>query len=101
MPGLFLLLKNALSPEIRLSICHNSGLGAMLVPDFVSGGTMENEHNKLYPEDQARVDEYLRSGFNDVERKPFRPLKLLLILVLAVSSMTGLSLLLAWATGIY
>ncbi|QQD20060.1 DUF3094 family protein [Spongiibacter nanhainus] len=62
---------------------------------------MENEHNKLYPEDQARVDQYLQSGFNDVERKPFRPLKLLGILVLAVSSMTGLSLLLAWATGIY
>jgi Protein of unknown function (DUF3094) len=37
-----------------------------------------NEKRQLNSEDQARVDEYLRSGYNDVERKPFRPWRLLL-----------------------
>lgn len=50
---------------------------------------VENEHNELYPEDQARVDEYLRQGYNDVERKPFRPFRLLAVLVVIV---TGLSI---------
>ena len=53
---------------------------------------MENEHNKLYPEDQAKVDEFLKAGYNDVERKP---LKLLGFLLLSVTSMTVLSLVLA------
>lgn len=56
---------------------------------------MENEHNKLYPEDQAKVDEFLKAGYNDIERKPFKPLKLLGILALSVTSMTVLSLVLA------
>lgn len=62
---------------------------------------MENEHNKLYPEDQARVDEYLKTGYNNVERKPFRPLRLLVILILSVSVMSGGSILLARLTGVY
>ncbi|WP_372864382.1 DUF3094 family protein [Spongiibacter sp.] len=61
---------------------------------------MENEHNKLYPEDQAKVDEYLQAGYNDVERKPFKPFKLLLILAASVTSMTLLSLWLATLIGI-
>lgn len=62
---------------------------------------MENDHNKLYPEDQAKVDEYLKVGYNNVERKPFRPFKLLLILIVAVSTMSIGSVLLARLTGIY
>ncbi len=62
---------------------------------------MENEHNRLYPEDQAKVDEYLRRGYNNVERKPFRPLKLLIILIVAVSTLSAGSLWLATLTGIY
>ena len=61
---------------------------------------MENEHNKLYPEDQLKVDEFLNKGYNDVERKPFKPLKLLLILAASVSCMTLLSLWLATFVGI-
>lgn len=61
---------------------------------------MENEHNKLYPEDQQKVDEYLKAGYNDVERKPFKPFKLLLILAASVTSMTVLSLWLASFVGI-
>lgn len=62
---------------------------------------MENEDNRLYPEDQARVDQYLRSGHNDVERKPFRPFRLLLVLAAVVSCFTGLSLALARLAGVY
>ncbi|MGK0500164.1 MAG: hypothetical protein ACJAYG_001811 [Oceanicoccus sp.] len=57
---------------------------------------MSND-NKLYPEDQAKVDEFLSKGVNSVERKPFRPLHLLLILFVAVTSISVLSL---WVAGI-
>ena len=62
---------------------------------------MENEHNKLYPEDQARVDAFLRRGYNETDRKPFRPLKLLFVLLIAVSCLSVTSLLLAWYAGVY
>ncbi|WP_372748726.1 DUF3094 family protein, partial [Litorivivens sp.] len=32
-----------------------------------------SQDRKLYPEDQQRVDEYLKSGYNDTPRKPFKP----------------------------
>jgi hypothetical protein len=35
------------------------------------------DDNKLSPEDMKRVEQYLQSGFNTSERKPFRPLLLL------------------------
>ena len=57
--------------------------------------------NKLYPEDQARVDQYLREGYNDVERKPFRPLRLLAILALIVTGFSLISLGIARYYGIY
>ena len=56
---------------------------------------------KLSPEDQAKVDEFLRTGVNSVERKPFRPLRLLLILVGLVSGLSVLSLVLARSVGVY
>lgn len=62
---------------------------------------MENKHNKLYPEDQARVDQFLKKGYNDTERKPFRPLKLLFILAIIVSVITVTSLALARLGGVY
>lgn len=46
------------------------------------------EQRKLSAEDQARVDEYLVSGYNRTERKPFRPLRLLVVLTFIVSSLT-------------
>lgn len=36
-----------------------------------------SEENNLSAEDQARVDQVLNSGYNRVERKPFRGLILL------------------------
>jgi hypothetical protein len=45
--------------------------------------------SRLNPDDQRRVDEYLKSPLHQVERKPFRPW-LLLVLVLAVTIGLGL-----------
>ena len=62
----------------------------------------DNSHeNKLYPEDQARVDGFIERGVNSVERKPFRPLRLLLILIAVVTSLSILSQFLARWAGIY
>ncbi len=56
---------------------------------------------ELTPEDQAKVDKFVSTGINSVERKPFRPLRLLLFLVVVVSCLSGLSLLLARVSGVY
>ncbi|MDH0747944.1 DUF3094 domain-containing protein [Pseudomonas sp. GD03842] len=45
--------------------------------------------SRLNPEDQKRVEEYLRAPQHQVERRPFRPW-LLLVLVLAVVIGLGL-----------
>ena len=60
-----------------------------------------SDDNRLYPEDQARVDHYLREGYNDVERKPFRPLRLMLMLLGVVTTLMLLSIGLARYYGIY
>lgn len=57
--------------------------------------------DKLHPEDQARVDAFIKRGVNSVERKPFRPLRLLFILVAVVIGLSVLSQLLARWAGIY
>ncbi|MCP3907052.1 MAG: DUF3094 family protein [Oceanicoccus sp.] len=59
------------------------------------------KENKLFPEDQAKVDEFLKKGVNSVERKPFRPLRLLLILVVIVTGLSIFSVSLARISGIY
>ena len=46
--------------------------------------------SRLNPEDQKRVDEYLRAPQHQVERRPFRPWLLLLLVLVVV---TGLGLL--------
>jgi len=57
--------------------------------------------NKLYPEDQARVDQYLHEGYNDVERKPFRPMRMVLLLTTVVTVLSLLSMGLARYYGVY
>jgi hypothetical protein len=44
---------------------------------------------RLNPDDQRRVDEYLQAPQRQVERRPFRPW-LLLVLVVAVTIALGL-----------
>ena len=56
---------------------------------------------RLYPEDQAKVDEYIHRGYNSVERKPFRPMLLLGLVLVVVTSFTVLSLYLASLVGAY
>lgn len=51
---------------------------------------------KLSDEDMARVEEYLSSPIHQVERKPYRPLRLLLVLWAVVTALGGLALLFAW-----
>ncbi len=55
---------------------------------------------RLSPEDQARVDKFVSTGINSVERKPFRPFRLFLILVALVSSLSVLSVFLARMAGV-
>lgn len=46
-----------------------------------------NKKPQLNDEDQARVDEYLNSGFNKTEKKPYHPWILLSVLFLVVTAM--------------
>ncbi|MBK8134118.1 MAG: DUF3094 family protein [Porticoccaceae bacterium] len=57
------------------------------------------EKPKLSEEDLARVREYLNSPIHQVERQPFRPLRLLLVLWIVVSLISGFALLFAWMMG--
>jgi hypothetical protein len=59
------------------------------------------EERKLYAEDQARVDEYLRTGYNDIERKPFRPMFLVILLTTVTFGFSFLSVWIAHLAGIY
>jgi hypothetical protein len=47
---------------------------------------------ELNVEDQRRVDEFVSTGIHSVQRKPFRPLVLLLIILAVTTSMTVLSI---------
>jgi len=54
--------------------------------------------NRLYPEDQAKVDDFVARGVNSVERKPFRPGRLLVVLIVVVFVLSAFSQFLArWA----
>lgn len=55
---------------------------------------------ELYPEDQKKVDEFLRSNVNDVERQPFRPLRLLAIIFGILGLLTLVSYLVALSHGV-
>ena len=57
------------------------------------------EKPRLSEEDLARVREYLNSPIHQVERQPFRPLRLLLVLWIVISLISGSALLIAWMMG--
>jgi len=50
------------------------------------------EEPRLNAEDQARVDAFLQAGINSVERKPFRVWKLMVLLLVATTTLTLLSI---------
>lgn len=51
--------------------------------------------SQLSPEDQAKVDQYLSAAQHQVDRQPFRPWRLLAILLLIVIGLGLLSRLLS------
>jgi hypothetical protein len=57
--------------------------------------------NRLYPEDQKKVDEFIHRGINAVERKPFRPMRLVILLIVVVTTLSIFSQFLARWAGIY
>ena len=61
----------------------------------------DNNERRLYPEDQAKVDTFLKSGVNSVERKPFRPIIMILLLIAVVGGFSLLSQGIALWAGIY
>lgn len=62
----------------------------------------DDEHTRrLKPEDQAKVDDFVKRGVNSVERKPFKPLRLLIVLIVVVVGLSLLSQLLARWAGVY
>ncbi len=50
------------------------------------------ERSKLDPEDQSKVDAFTSSGIHSVERKPFRPWLLLVMVIVVTSVMSLLSI---------
>jgi|TARA_R100000005_G_scaffold96454_1_gene83501 AmiR/NasT family two-component response regulator len=60
-----------------------------------------DDQPRLYPEDQAKVDAFITSGVNSVERKPFKPLRLLVLLMVVVIGFSLMSQLIAKWAGIY
>jgi len=59
------------------------------------------ETTRLYPEDQAKVDEFIARGVNSVPRKPFKPIRLLFLLIAVVTLLSVFSQLLANWAGVY
>ena len=60
-----------------------------------------DDANKLSDADQAKVDAFLKRGVNSVERKPFRPLRLIFLLMAVVAGFSLLSQGIAQWAGIY
>jgi len=55
----------------------------------------------LSAEDQARVDRFISTGVNATEKKPFRPVLLVILLVSVVTGFSLLSQVLARMAGVY
>ena len=55
----------------------------------------------LSQEDQSRVDGFLARGVNSVERRPFRPIFLIIVLIAVVTGFSLLSQGIAQWAGIY
>ncbi len=50
---------------------------------------------ELYPDDQDKVNRYLETSVNSVERAPFRPLRLLAIIFAVLALLTWIAFLVA------
>ena len=63
--------------------------------------TDTDDAKKLSDADQAKVDAFLERGVNSVERKSFRPLRLIFLLMAVVAGFSLLSQGIAQWAGIY
>ncbi len=63
--------------------------------------TDTGDAKKLSDADQAKVNAFLKRGVNSVERKPFKPLFLLFLLMAVVAAFSLLSQGIAQWAGIY
>ena len=61
----------------------------------------ERASQSLSQEDQTRVDGFLARGVNSVERRPFRPVFLIVVLIAVVTGFSLLSQGIAQWAGIY
>jgi len=59
-----------------------------------------SDRPRLSSEDQQRVESVIHRGVNSIERKPFRPWLLLVIILGVLSVMSGLSYWIAWQHGV-
>lgn len=69
--------------------------------DQAPKNTDSSYQNRLYPEDQAKVDAFVSTGVNSVKRNPFRPGRLVVILVVIVIGLSVFSQFLARWAGVY
>ena len=60
-----------------------------------------DDAKKLSDADQAKVDAFLKRGVNSLERKPFKPLLLIFLLMAVVAAFSLLSQGIAQWAGIY
>lgn len=67
----------------------------------MSNENPEDDHPVLSEEDQARVDHFVRTGVNSTEKKPFRPILLVFLLIAVVTGFSLLSQVLARMAGVY
>ncbi len=65
------------------------------------GESDDINERRLKPEDQARVDAFIKTGVNSVERKPFRPVMMIVLLIAVVTGFSLLSQGIAIWAGIY
>jgi len=82
----------------RWSIEHYFGA---TVTDAHNSQPQDPNERRLYPEDQAKVDAFLQRGVNSVERRPFRPLRLIILLIVVVTGFSLLSQGIARWAGVY
>ncbi len=56
----------------------------------------DQQPTRLYPDDQDRVEQYLKEGINQVNRSPFRPLRLMIWLTVVIVLLGVLSRLIGY-----
>jgi hypothetical protein len=63
--------------------------------------SVSSDEPRLKPEDQAKVDEFCSKGVNSVERRPFKPFRMMLLLIGVTIAFSLLSQGIARWSGIY